>query len=101
MKYKIALKEGANPIKEHYQRVPPGLYDEVQKHFQEMIDVGAIRPSNSAWASAVVLVRKKEGKLCFYIDLRKLNSLMVKDVYSIPRMQDTLDCLQGAVWFTL
>ena len=37
----------------------------------------------------------------FYIDLWKLNSLMVKDAYSILRIQDTLDCLRGAVWFTL
>ena len=66
-----------------------------------MIDVGAIRPSNSSWASTVVLVRKTDGKLCFFIDLQKLNSLTVKDTYSIPRIQDTLDCLQGAVWFNL
>ena len=39
--------------------------------------------------------------LNFCIILRKLNSLMVKDAYSIPRIQDTLDCLQITVWFTL
>ena len=77
------------------------MYDEGQKHLQEMIDEGAIRPCNSAWASAVVLVRKKKDELCFYIDLWKLNSLMVKDAFSIARIQDTMDCLQGAVWFTL
>ena len=49
----------------------------------------------------VVLVRKKSGKLDFGIDLRKLNSLMVKDAYSIPGIQDIPDCLQGAVWLTL
>ena len=65
-----------------------------------MINTGAIQPSNNPWVSAVVLVRKKIGKLCFCIDLRKLNSLMVKDTYSIPRIQATLECLQGAVWFT-
>ena len=78
------------------QKVPPGLYDEVQKYLQEMTDIGAIWPSNSPWASAIVLVRKKNGKICFCIDLMKLNSLMVKDAYSIPRIQGTLDCLQGS-----
>ena len=73
----------------------------MQTHLQEMIDVGAIPPSNSPWASTVVLVRKNNGKLCFCINLMKLNSLMDKAAYSIPRIQDTLDCLQGAVWFTL
>ena len=97
----MTLKEGAKLIKECYKRVPPSFYDEVQKHLQEMIDVGAIQPSNNPWASIIALVRKKNGKLCFCIDLKKLNSLIVKDAYSITRIQDTLDCLQGAVWFTL
>ena len=56
----------------------------MQKHLQEMIDTGAIQPSNSPWASTVILVGKKNGELGFCIDLRKLNSLMVKDAHSIP-----------------
>ena len=59
-----------------------------------MIYVECIRASNSPWASAVILVMKKNGKLCFCIDLRILNSFMVKDAYSILRIQDILDCLQ-------
>ena len=51
------------PFKEQYRCIPPGMYDEVKVHIQEMLDVGAIRPSNSPWASAVVLVWKKDGKL--------------------------------------
>ena len=101
VRHKITLKEGAKLIKECYRRVLPGLYDEVWKHLQEMIDIRAIQSSNSPWASAIVLVRKKNGKLYFCINLRKLNSLMVKDAYSVPRIQDTHDCLQGTVWFTL
>ena len=61
---------------------------------------GAIRPSNSPQASTV-FGKEKNGKHHFCINLRKLNSLMVKDAYSIPQIQDTLDCLQGAVWSTL
>ena len=51
--------------------IPPGMYDEVKVHIQEMLEVGVIRPSNSPWASAVVLVQKKDGKLWFCIDLQK------------------------------
>ena len=47
------------PFKEQYRHIPPGMYDEVKVHIQEMLSVGAIRPSNSPWASAVVLVHKK------------------------------------------
>ena len=64
MKHKITLEEGARPIKECYRRVPPGLYDEVWKQVQEMNDVRAIQLSNSPWASAIVLVRKKNDILC-------------------------------------
>ena len=62
--------------------------------------MGAIRRSFSPWASAVVLVRKKDGVLRFCIDLWKLNNCTIKDGYALPRIDDTLDCLHGAVWFS-
>ena len=61
------------PFKERYRRIPPHQYEEVCKHLDKMLRMGAIRRSNSPWASAVVLVRKKDGALRFCIDLRKLN----------------------------
>ena len=64
-----------------------------------MVEVGAIRRSFSPWASTVVLVRKKDGGLRFCINLCKLNNETIKDGYSLPRIEDTLDCLHGAVWF--
>ena len=53
----------------------------MKKHLQEMVEVGAIRRSFSTWASAVVLVRKKDGGMRFCINLRKLNNRTVKDGY--------------------
>ena len=88
------------PFKEWYQCIPPGMYDEVKVHIQEMLDVGAIRSSNSPWASAVVLVWKKDGKLWFCIKLQKLNARTIKDAYSLPRIDETLDCLNGTEWFS-
>ena len=55
---------------------------------------------NQPWASAVVLVRKRDGSLRFYIDLRKLNARTIKDVYSLPCIEESLDCLNGAQIFT-
>ena len=75
-------------------------YEEVKKHLGEMLEIGAIRRFESQWASAVVLVRKKDGSLRFCIDLRKLNSRTVKDTYSIPRIEDSLDSLNGSCIFT-
>ena len=50
------------PFKEQYRHIPPRMYGKVKVHIQEMLDMGAIRPSNSPWASAVVQVWKKDGK---------------------------------------
>ena len=65
-----------------------------------MLKVGAIHKSTSPWASPMVLVRKKDGSLRFCIDLQKLNSHTIKDVYSLPRIEESLDCLNGAKIFT-
>ena len=96
VKRKIKLSN-YTPFKERYRRIPPNLFEEVKNHLKEMIQVGAIRCSNSPWASAVVLVRKKDGSLQFCIDLRRLNARTVKDAYSLPHIDETLDCLGGAI----
>ena len=88
------------PFKERYRRIPPHQYEEVRKHLDEMLQIGAIHRSNSPWASAIVLVRKKDGVLRFCIDLRKLNERTVKDAYSLPRIEDSLDSLNGSCIFT-
>ena len=72
IKHKIRLNR-TNPFKERYRCIPPHMYNDVRAHIQEMLDIGAICKSHSLWASAVVLVRKKDGGLRFCIDLRKLN----------------------------
>ena len=45
-----------NLVKHH---IPPQMYDEVKAHIQEMLDLGAIRPSNSPWASAIGISQEK------------------------------------------
>ena len=98
LKHNIKLTEN-QPFKEKY-RIPAHLFEEVKQHLQEMNEVGAIRRSFSPWVSAVVLVRKKDGGLRLCIDLQKLNNHTIKDGYALPRIDDTLDCLLGAVWFS-
>ena len=77
-------------FKEQYRCIPAGMYDEVKVHIQEILDVGGIRPSNSPWVSAVVLVWKKDRKLWFCIDLWKLNATTIKEAYSLPRIDKTM-----------
>ena len=92
VKHYIKLTDSI-PFKERYRRIPPQLYEEVKQHLQEMLRLGAIRKSCSPWASAIVLVRKKNGKLRFCIDLRKLNQRTLKDSYALPRIEQTLESL--------
>ena len=99
LKHKIQLTD-QQPFKERYRRTPTHLFEEVKQRLQEMVEVGAIRRSFSPWASAVVLVRKKDGRLRLCIGLQKLNSRTIKDGYALPRIDDTLDCLHGAKWFS-
>ena len=99
VKYKIKLTD-STPFKERYRRIPPSQYEAVRKHLQEMLDIGAIRPSDSPWCSAVVLVKKKNGELRFCIDLRKLNMRTIKDAYNLPRIDETLERLKGSCVFS-
>ena len=99
-KHKIVLKDPNTPLfKERFHRIPPLQLDEVCAHLKMMLDAGVIRPSNSPWCNAVVLVRKKDGSLCFCIDFRKLNSLTVKDSHPLPHICETLESLIGAAHY--
>ena len=61
-----------------------------------MLEIGAILQSHSPWASAVVLVWKKDGDLRFCNDLTKLNNQTIKDAYSLPWIDKTLNSLKGS-----
>ena len=88
------------PFKEQPRRIPSNMIEDVRKHLQEMADLGVIRRSNSPYASNIVLVKKKDGSLRFCIDLRRLNSVTIRDAYSLPRIDESLDALGGARWFS-
>ena len=62
------------PFKQRYQQILPNQFQEVKKHLEEMLKVGAIHKSISPWASPVILVWKKDGSLLFCINLHKLNA---------------------------
>ena len=99
VKHDIKLMD-KTPFKQGYRRIPPHLYEDVRSHLKEMIELGAIRKSQSPWSSAIVLVQKKDGGLRFCIDLRELNNRTVKDNYSLPKIDHHLEQLIGAEWFT-
>ena len=87
-------------FKEWFRQIPLPLVEEVCTHQGEMLDSGAIHPSQSAWCNAVVLIQKKDGGLCFCLDFCCHNTYMMKDSYPLPRIQEALESLVGAGYFS-
>lgn len=88
------------PIKQRPRRLPYTYREETSKHVNEMLDQNVIQPSTSAWASPVVLVRKKNGQLRFCVDYRKLNQISKCEAFPLPNISDLLDSLTDAKLFS-
>ena len=88
------------PIRQQVRRIPPAKRQETRKLLKEMLERDVIQPTNSPWASPIVLVQKKDGSTRFCVDYRKVNSVTRKDAYPLPRVDDTLDTLAGSKWFS-
>ena len=99
VKHKIRVIDN-KPFKERFQRIPPSMVDEIHVHVKEMLDVGTIHPSQNPWCNTVVLVCKKDGGLCFYIDFWKLNARTKKESYLLPWIQEATEGLVGAGYFS-
>jgi len=97
---KMKIKTKGNPIRLKSHRTPLSYQQVIKQHIDEMLRCGIIRPGNGRWAAPVVMARKKDGTLRFCVDYRKLNEITVKDVYPLPRIDDVLDALQGAKYFS-
>lgn len=99
-KHRIITEETARPIRQNPYRVAQKEREAIQQQVEKMLQDDVIQPSNSPWASPVVLVKKKDGSLRFCIDYRKLNHVTKKDVYPLPRIDDSLDRLRHARYFS-
>ena len=82
-----------NPISQQPYRTSPEKQDEIRKQVKKLMDSGCIEESDSPYASPVVLVKKPDASWRFCIDYRALNSHTIRDVYPLPRIQDTLHML--------
>ena len=98
--HKIPLLPGVKPVNVKPYRYAPTQKDEIERQIKEMLANGIIRPSHSPFASPVILVKKKDGTWRFCVDYRQLNNITIKDKYPLPIVDELLDELHGAVWFT-
>ena len=88
------------PFKERVRRCSPAESLAKVKEVNKMKDAGVIRRSKSPWASNVVMVKKKDGSWRFCCDWRRLNQLIKKDSFPLPRIDDSLEKLGKAKRFT-
>jgi hypothetical protein len=97
--HEIPLVDDA-PVRQPYRRIPPSQYETVKTHIQQLLDTQVIRESSSPYSSPIVLVTKKDGSLRLCVDYRQLNSKTRRDAYPLPRIEESLDALSGARWFS-
>ena len=99
IEHEIKLEEGPT-IRERPRPVPARDFEDARRHVQSLLDAEIIKPSNSPYASPMVLVRKKSGKLRLCVDYRKVNMRTIRDSYPIPKITDIFSALHGSKYFS-
>jgi hypothetical protein len=98
--HRIQLFPATTPVNRKPYRYNPTQKDEIEKQIKEMLSRGIIQPSHNLYSSPVLLVEKKDGGWRFCVDYRHVNAITVKDKYPLPIVDELLDELAGAHWFT-
>ncbi|KAF9760552.1 Retrovirus-related Pol polyprotein from transposon, partial [Nosema granulosis] len=81
-------------------RLSNELEKEASKIIKKYIEEGIVRESSSPWRSPIVLVKKKNGEYRLCVDYRRLNEVTIRDTYPMPRVDDILNEMHGAKYFT-
>ena len=93
-KHPFSINTGnAKPIRQMPRPVPFHRKAEVDKQLDEMLEKGIIEPSDSEWASPILMVKKADGSLRFCVDYRKLNAVTKHDSFPLPNINDCLASL--------
>lgn len=96
----ISLVPNAKPVFVRPYRHNPAQKDEIEKQVKEMLSSGVIQPSNSAYSSPTLLVKKKDRTWRLCIDYRQLNAITLKGKFPMPVIDELLDELAGSQFFS-
>ena len=96
----IPLVEGAHPPFRRPYRLSPAELREVELAIKDLLAKGHIQHSNSPFSAPIFFVKKKDGTLRMVVDYRAVNKLTIKNRFPLPRIDDLLDKLQGAQYFS-
>ena len=88
------------PIQRRPYRRPQHEYDEISRQVSDLLEKKLIRPSTSPWAFPVTLAPKKDGSQRLCIDFRPLNAITIDDKMPLPRIDEVIDRLSNARYFT-
>src|ERR1700738_4618875 len=74
--------------------------DELKKQLTDSLAKGYIQESKSPYGAPVLFVKKKDGTMRMCVDYRALNKITIKNKYPLPRIDELLDRLLGARYFS-
>jgi hypothetical protein len=100
VEFVIDLVPGTAPITKRPYRMSAEELTELKGQLKDLLDKQYIRPSASPWGSPVLFVRRKDGTMRLCIDYRSLNAVTIKNKYPLPRIDDLLDQLRKAKFFS-
>jgi hypothetical protein len=98
--HNILLQFGTSPVSVKPYRCLFYQKTKIEEQVKDMIGRGIIHPSNSPYSSPILLVKKNDGTWRMCVDYRELNKITVKDKFLIPVIDELLDELHGARFFT-
>jgi hypothetical protein len=98
--YTIPLITEARLVYVRPYRHAPTLKDEIESQVQEMLTSDLIQHNSSSFCSPVLLVKKKDHTYRFCVDYRQLNAMTDKGQYPVPIIDELLDELHQASWFS-